>query len=197
MKKVNLILLLATTVESNRFLIGIKTPAGYDQPLMLKNDMYRFRNLTKNQCIVMGRNTWEAIGSKPLPKRLNVIISSQDLDINYPNVKVFKSFEQMFEELKNEDFREYFFIGGAKLIESFHKQQRVFDKMYLTVINGNAMTKKSKNFEQITIYLPLHKYSILSRSDLMDWEAIDSDYLYNTHVINLIPSDSQDKETLW
>lgn len=190
MKKVNLILLLATTGESNRFLIGMKTPAGYDQPLMLKGDMFRFKKLTQNQCVVMGRNTWEAIGSKPLPKRLNVIISSQDLDINYPNVKIFKSFEQMFKELENEDFREYFFIGGAKLVESFHKQQRVFDKMYITVVNSNAMTKELQNFEPITVYLPLHKYSFVSKSEVADWEVINPEYPYITYVINLIPANS-------
>ena len=184
MKKVNLILLCATTDVQNTFLIGMKTDIGYDQPLMLKNDMYRFKRLTQNQCVVMGRNTWEAIGSKPLPRRLNVIISSQDLDINYPNVKVFKSFEQMFKELENEDFREYFFIGGAQLIHSFFKKH-LFDKMYLTIVNGNAMTTNLRAFEPITVTLPLHKYSFVSRSELIDWKVMNPDHLYTTYVINL------------
>ena len=184
MKKVNLILLCATTDIKNTFLIGMKTDIGYDQPLMLKNDMYRFRKLTQNQCVVMGRNTWEAIGSKPLPRRLNVIISSQDLDIKYLNVKVFKSFEQMFEKLKNEDFKEYYFIGGAQLIHSFNLHH-TFDKMYLTVVNGNAMTKDLKTFEPITVTLPLYKYLIVSRSELLDWETSHQEQLYKTYIINL------------
>ena len=188
-KKVNLILLCATTNIQNVFLIGMKTAAGYDQPLMLKNDMYRFRKLTENQCVVMGRNTWEAVGSKPLPRRLNVIISSQDLDINYPNVKVFKSFKQMFKELENEDFREYFFIGGAKLIHSFNLHH-TFDKMYLTIINGNAITKDLQTFEPITVSLPLYKYSFISRTELIDWSAIDPNYLYTTYILNLVPINS-------
>lgn len=184
-KKVNLILLCATTNEQNKFTIGIKTNAGYDQPIMLKNDMHRFRVFTKDQCVVMGRHAWEAIGSKPLPKRLNVIISSQDLDINYPNVKVFKSFEQMFKELENEDFREYFFIGGAKLVESFHEKY-LFDRIYLTVINGLAINTRLGNYETITLDLPLNKYKFLSRSKSLDWIASDPEYLYTTYVIKLI-----------
>ena len=47
-----------------------------DIPWSLPPDMKHFRSLTLNNVIVMGRKTWESIGSKPLPRRVNIVITS-------------------------------------------------------------------------------------------------------------------------
>ena len=41
-----------------------------------------------NNAIIMGRNTWESIGSKPLPKRHNVIVSTKSNNHCIKNVSV-------------------------------------------------------------------------------------------------------------
>ena len=46
-------------------------------PWNLREDMKRFRKLTTGSTIVMGRLTWESIGSKPLPNRNNIVITSK------------------------------------------------------------------------------------------------------------------------
>ena len=43
----------------------------------LRTDLKNFKELTTNNVIIMGRKTFESIGSKPLPKRANFIITSQ------------------------------------------------------------------------------------------------------------------------
>ena len=45
-------------------------------PWRLPNDLQRFKALTMGKPILMGRRTWESIG-RPLPGRLNVVISRQ------------------------------------------------------------------------------------------------------------------------
>jgi dihydrofolate reductase len=45
-------------------------------PWHLPNDLRRFKAITLGKPIVMGRRTWESIG-KPLPGRLNIVISRQ------------------------------------------------------------------------------------------------------------------------
>ena len=48
-------------------------------PWHLPEDLKNFRRLTTGHCIIMGRNTWESIG-RPLPNRVNIVISSK---VNY------------------------------------------------------------------------------------------------------------------
>ena len=57
----------------------IKGGIGYQNKLPWTNiqgDLVRFKNLTKDQVIVMGRNTWDSLPKKPLPNRLNIVISN-------------------------------------------------------------------------------------------------------------------------
>ena len=49
----------------------------------LEGDLPRFKELTKNQIVVMGRNTWDSIPEnyRPLPDRLNIVVSTQELEL--------------------------------------------------------------------------------------------------------------------
>jgi dihydrofolate reductase len=49
-------------------------------PWQLPPDIEHFKNTTNGAVVIMGRLTWESIGSKPLPNRINVVISSQTFD---------------------------------------------------------------------------------------------------------------------
>jgi dihydrofolate reductase len=44
-------------------------------PWSLKEDMARFRKLTNGCPCIMGRKTWESLPKKPLPGRLNIVVS--------------------------------------------------------------------------------------------------------------------------
>lgn len=45
-------------------------------PWRLKSDLARFRELTLGAPIVMGRRTWESLPKRPLPGRINIVMSS-------------------------------------------------------------------------------------------------------------------------
>jgi len=47
-----------------------------DMPWHLPADLKHFKKLTSGHAIIMGRRTWESIG-KPLPRRLNIVITRQ------------------------------------------------------------------------------------------------------------------------
>ena len=47
-----------------------------DLPWHLKDDLRRFQKLTKNNIVVMGRKTYESLPKRPLPNRINVVITS-------------------------------------------------------------------------------------------------------------------------
>lgn len=45
-----------------------------------KADMNRFRALTRGQAVIMMRKTWDSIGGKPLPGRLNFVVTNRPLE---------------------------------------------------------------------------------------------------------------------
>ena len=82
---------------------------GYQNKLPWSNiqgDLPRFKRLTENQVVVMGRNTWDSLPKKPLPNRVNYVLTSKALD----NVITISDPY----DLDNNAW----IIGGAKVIES-------------------------------------------------------------------------------
>jgi dihydrofolate reductase len=48
-----------------------------DLPWRLAADMRRFRALTLGKPVIMGRKTWESLPRRPLPGRLNIVLTRQ------------------------------------------------------------------------------------------------------------------------
>ena len=80
-----------------------------DIPWSLPPDMKHFRSLTLNNVIIMGRKTWESIGSKPLPKRINIVVTSKPEVIN--GAFACKNTIDAL-RLANKHEKKIFFIGG-------------------------------------------------------------------------------------
>ena len=80
-------------------------------------DLKFFREPTTGNAIVMGFNTWQSIG-KPLPNRLNVVLSRFNSIESQPGVLLLRSVEEVLALSKylNSDL---FIIGGAEIYQSF------------------------------------------------------------------------------
>ena len=46
-------------------------------PWRISDDMKRFKALTMGHTVVMGRKTWDSLPKKPLPGRVNVVVTHQ------------------------------------------------------------------------------------------------------------------------
>lgn len=97
---------------------------GYNNKLPWTNiqgDLPRFKELTTGKVVVMGRNTWDSLPKKPLPNRINVVVTSKDID----GITTLNGLP----EKDNMDLRDVWLIGGAKLINtSWH----LIDEIHLT-----------------------------------------------------------------
>lgn len=99
----------------------------------LKGDMNWFRNMTTNQIVVMGSTTWKSIGSKPLPNRINVVLSKSN---NYSGKgaadHTFADPDLAISFLQTEYVdKEVFIIGGDSVYKYF---MPIIDKFYVTEI---------------------------------------------------------------
>ena len=91
---------------SNNLIIGKDNSI----PWHISDDLKRFKKLTTGNVIIMGRKTFESLGSKPLPNRTNIVISSK---LNTSNsVKVYKNLIEALNDHKNEKI---FLIGGYSI----------------------------------------------------------------------------------
>ena len=98
---------------------------GYENKLPWSNiegDLPRFKQLTAGQVIVMGRNTWDSLPKKPLPGRLNLVVSSKTFSVP-PGALVINDLAH-FTHFKNA-----WLIGGAKLITNCWD---MIDEVHLT-----------------------------------------------------------------
>ena len=91
----------------------------------IKEDMRFFRTTTSGHAVVMGRKTFESLGSKPLPKRTNIVITRQDID--FDGTLTAHSLSEAI-ELAGDD-SEIFIIGGAQI---YAEALKCADRIYLT-----------------------------------------------------------------
>ncbi len=80
-------------------------------------DLKFFKEATTGHAIVMGANTWRSI-SKPLPNRLNIVLSRRgNVDTPVPVMKLSSKAEVV--ELAKYLNRDVYIIGGAKTYADF------------------------------------------------------------------------------
>jgi dihydrofolate reductase len=80
-------------------------------------DLKFFKETTLGNAVVMGFHTWEAIG-KPLPKRLNIVLSRSKTIENRTDVLLFRNKAEVL-ALANYLKGDLFIIGGAKTYQNF------------------------------------------------------------------------------
>jgi dihydrofolate reductase len=87
---------------------------GKDNSLIwhLPDDLKRFKQITTNQVVIMGRKTFQAIG-RPLPKRTNVILT-RDRSFKAEGCFVYNNIEDVLSL-----FHDYIVIGGSDIYRQF------------------------------------------------------------------------------
>jgi dihydrofolate reductase len=97
----------------------------------LPNDMKFFKNTTWAMPVLMGRKTFESLG-KPLPGRLNVVITRQK-DWKPEGVTIVHSLNDAIKAASAADYKEAFIIGGGEI---FKESMTLADKIYMTRVDA-------------------------------------------------------------
>ncbi|CAX58219.1 MULTISPECIES: type 3 dihydrofolate reductase [Erwinia] len=100
-------------------------------PWHLPADLAWFKRQTLDKPVIMGRRTWESIG-RPLPGRLNIVISSQPGDAE--GVSWVTSIDEALQAAGEVD--EVMVIGGGRIYEQLLPRA---DRLYLTHIDAEVV----------------------------------------------------------
>jgi dihydrofolate reductase len=125
-------------------------------PWHLSADLKKFRQITTGFPIIMGRKTYQSIG-KPLPKRTNIIISSNP-DYQPDGCRVFNNIDSALTHAC-QLAEQVFIIGGSSLYQSLLP---IADSLYITQIH--------QNFTGDTWFPEFERH---------DWQEIAREYINN------------------
>jgi dihydrofolate reductase len=101
-------------------------------PWAIREDMLHFKELTTGFPCVMGRKTWESLPRRPLPKRLNIIVSASMKD-EPEGARVFPSLSGALAFCA--PYSRVFICGGASI---YREALHYANKIELTLIRGHC-----------------------------------------------------------
>ncbi len=141
--------IIAATAENNVI--------GKDNKLIwhISEDLKRFKKLTVGHSIIMGRKTYESLPFRPLPKRKNIVISSQK-GLAFEGAQVINSIDEALNYCRNEE--EIFICGGAEIYRSF-----------LPIANRLFLTKIHRTFSGDTFFpeIDYSNWKVESESEML------------------------------
>tara|TARA_R110000868_G_scaffold11516_2_gene56296 strand:- start:33712 stop:34233 length:522 start_codon:yes stop_codon:yes gene_type:complete len=107
-----------------------------DLPWRLGSDLKSFKTITGGKPIIMGRKTWESLPRRPLPGRLNIVVTRQAGysaegaslagDLN-------TAFDLGIEQAVRDGVSEVFVIGGAQI---YAAALEAADRLYITEVDA-------------------------------------------------------------
>lgn len=152
-----------------------------------KDDMKRFKELTTGNIVVMGYNTWSSFGGRPLPNRMNIVLTSKSLEDNPEKGLFFEkpdNLEQYLRDLTeaNPD-KKVFIIGGRNL---YNQTAELITELYTTYIHrvvycmGGVKTVSFDDAELDAMKMPLGclRVQLFEANDRNDFAYTTADYVW-------------------
>ncbi len=109
-----------------------------DLPWRLKSDLALFKATTMGKPVIMGRKTWDSLPRKPLPGRMNLVLS-RDGSFAPEQAVVCESFMEAVqmarEQAQDDGAEEVCVIGGRSLFEAAMPKAK---RLYLTEVDATV-----------------------------------------------------------
>jgi dihydrofolate reductase len=161
-------------------------------PWKIREDLLLFSRITRNNVVIMGRKTWDSLPLKPLPRRINIVVSRSPKPDDLPEGVLWtNNIEdadiQSLLVRQERDGKEIFCIGGAGLLRHFEKYKSMCERMHIHQIN--------KQYDCDTFF-PLHRWtenmycSIENRSIVKDKNTNENVY-YSQYIWRKIKSKTE------
>jgi dihydrofolate reductase len=100
-------------------------------PWRISSDLKRFKAITMGKPVIMGRKTWESLPRRPLPGRLNIVIT-RDRQYRAEGAAVVVSVAEALAQARQAESDEICVIGGSEI---FRQMLPMADRLYLTEVD--------------------------------------------------------------
>ena len=114
---------------------GVIGSAG-DLPWRLSSDLKHFKATTSGKPIIMGRKTWDSLPRRPLPGRLNIVVTRQ-AEFLAEGAQVagdlVAAFDIALAQARTHSVDEVFVIGGAQIYAAALARA---DRLYVTEVDA-------------------------------------------------------------
>lgn len=151
--------------------IASNSAIGKDNDLLwhITQDLKRFKKITKDHYIVMGKNTYYSLPKRPLPNRTSLILTDQKNEI-IDNCLMAYSIDDAISKMDPD--KENFIIGGGSIYKQF---MPLADKLYITRVH--------KEYDADTFFPEIDKeiWKLEFKEDVNDDTQNDFTYSFETY----------------
>ncbi len=149
---------------------------GYKGDLLVKisKDLKRFKKLTTENIIIMGRKTFESLPDrKALPNRINIVMT-RNKDYSAEDIVVVHSENELFEkleELNPDNKMVHYLIGGGNIARSLmsHCKEAYITKIYKTFEKADT---SMPNLDKDDTW-KIEKTSEINKQDDLEYKYVD------------------------
>lgn len=143
---------------------------GKDNELLwhISEDLKRFKRLTTGKRVIMGKRTWFSLPRRPLPGRMNIVLTDIPGEIIDGSETVY-SIEGALSKCLNDE--EAFVIGGGTIYRQF---MSIADRLYITHVHMNAPAD---------IYFPEIDLKIWKITEMEDFLISETNEIPYTYII--------------
>ncbi len=151
--------------------IASNNAIGKDNDLLwhISRDLKRFKQITKDHYIVMGKRTYYSLPVRPLPNRTSLIITDVADEV-IDNCLMAYSIEEAVSKMDTS--KENFVIGGGSIYNQF---MPFANKLYITRVH--------KDYEADTFFpeIPLNEWKLESQQHVTDDPQNDFTYTFEIY----------------
>jgi len=109
----------------------------------IRDDLKRFKELTHNSVVIMGRKTWNSLPA-PLQERYNVVLSrNKDFYVDNDNVEVIHDLQAF---MKRHAGKDIWIIGGA---EVYKAAMEYVEKIYITWVHRHVFDRQADTWAPV------------------------------------------------
>jgi dihydrofolate reductase len=141
---------------------------GKDNQLLwhISDDLKRFKRITSGHPVIMGKKTWESLPFRPLPGRMNIVLTDVPGEEIEGAVTVY-SIPEAIEQCPEGE--ECFVMGGGSVYRQFLP---LADRLYITRVK--------RSFEADTFFPEINEkaWELISREEIDHDDSVPFDYEY-------------------